>query len=235
MISVLKREVYMYFQSMTAYVFGAFLLLFTGIGALVYNIHSSIANFELVLNFISMIFIVIIPILTMRIISEEHRQKTDQLLYSLPISSVDVIVGKFLALMLVFLVPMLIISFCPLIFKQYGDVFLPTSYGSIFAFILLGMTLISIGMFVSSLTESQGMAAGICVAVMLLIYYSDTLADHLPWAKAGEVIHHISLFGRFQTFVYGVFDVTAIIYFFTVTVFFLYLTVQSFDSRRYNG
>ena len=288
MIAVFKREAYMYFQSMTAYVFGAFLLLFTGVGALVYNLHASIANFELVLNFIALILVVLIPLLTMRILSEERRQKTDQLLYSLPITSVDVIVGKFLALMLVFAIPMVIICAYPLIFKQYGDVYLPTSYGSIFAFLLLGMTLISIGIFISSLTESQGMAAGICVAVMIFIYYSDTLAENISSTTTGAVIslivlilavsllirymtrswlaaavsavllaaglavcykvigtsfegllpavmNQISLFSRFRTFVYGIFDVTAIIYDISITVFFLFLSVQSFEKRRYNG
>ena len=109
MIAVLRHELSLFYHSMTGYIFGAFLLLFTGIGALLYNINASVANFEYVLDFISIIFIVLVPILTMRIISEEKKQKTDQLLYSLPITSTDIIVGKFLSLFVVFTICLLIV------------------------------------------------------------------------------------------------------------------------------
>lgn len=236
MIAVFKHEVKLYSHNFATYVFGAFLLLFTGIGAMVYNLNSSIANFEYVLNFISLIYVVLIPILTMRIIAEERKQKTDQLLYALPISSADVVIGKFSALMCVFLAPMLIICSYPLLFSQFGEVYLPTAYGSILAFVMLGMTLISIGMYISSLTESQGIAAGICVAAMLFIYYIDTLAQTV--AKEGAIVNfvsNISLFSRFMTFVNGIFDVTALIYYISVSAFFLFLCVQSLEKRRYNG
>ena len=287
MIAVWRHELKMYFHSMTAYVFGAFLLLFTGIGALIYNINESVANFEYVLGFIDLVFIVIVPLLTMRIIAEEKRQKTDQLLYSLPISSAQVIIGKFLALLVVFAIPMVFICFYPLLFSKFGDVYLPTSYGSLVAFFFLGLALISIGMFISSLTESQGMAAGICVAVMLLLYFASKLADYVsasailtlvviivvlfllgmviraltrstlagfiptgllmvaafvvylksPSSLEGllpKVMDEISLFDRFDVFVNGVFDLTAIVYYISIIVFFLFLCVQSLEKRRYN-
>ena len=90
MIAVLKHELRSYFHSLTAYVFGAFLLLFIGLGSMLYNIQAAVSNFEFVLNFSSLIFVVIVPILTMRVIAEERKQKTDQLLYALPISTVQV-------------------------------------------------------------------------------------------------------------------------------------------------
>lgn len=188
MVAVLKHELSLYYHSLTGYVFGAFLLAFTGIGALIYNINASVANFEYVLSFIQIVFIIIVPILTMRIIADEKKQKTDQLLYSLPISTTEIVVGKFMALLVVFVVPMIFICAYPLIFSMYGEVYLPTSYGTIFAFIFLGLALISIGMFISSLTESQGMAAGICVVVMLFNYYCTTLADAVSSSAVGSVI-----------------------------------------------
>ena len=188
MVAVLKHELSLYYHSLTGYVFGTFLLAFTGIGALIYNINASVANFEYVLSFIQIVFIIIVPILTMRIIADEKKQRTDQLLYSLPISTGDIVIGKFLALLVVYIVPMIFICMYPLIFAMYGDVYLPTSYGSIVAFIFLGLALISIGMFISSLTESQGMAAGICVVVMLFNYYCTTLADAVSASAVGSVI-----------------------------------------------
>lgn len=287
MVAVLKHELSNYFHSLTAYVFGAFLLVFVGIGAMFYNIQQSVANFEYVLSFVSLVFVIIVPILTMRVIAEERKQKTDQLLYSLPITTTQVVMGKFLALLVVYLIPLCIIAVYPLIFAQFGEVYLPTSYGSLFAFFVMGAALISIGIFISSLTENQGFAAGIGVAVILLNYYSVTLAEYISSTALGSVIalwvifillgiliHHmtgnenlsygvslvlmagtcvvyfvdktklegllpdimtkLSLFERFNAFVNGVFDLSAIFYYLTVIVFFLFLTVQSLEKRRYN-
>lgn len=172
MIAVLKHELRLYFHSLTAYVFGAFLLAFVGIGAMLYNIQAAVSNFEFVLSFGSMVFVVIVPILTMRVIAEERKQKTDQLLYALPITTAQVILGKYLALLVVYLIPLALISLYPLVFSQFGEVYLPTSYGSIFAFFVLGAALIALGVFISSLTVNQGFAAGIGIATILLNYYS---------------------------------------------------------------
>jgi len=287
MRAILKHELKNYFHSLTAYFFGAFLLVFVGIGAMIYNIQASVANFEYVLSFVSLVFVVLVPVLTMRVIAEEKKQRTDQLLYSLPITTTQVIVGKFLALLVIFLLPLCVIAFYPLIFSRYGEVYLLTSYGSLFAFFMMGAALIAVGIFISSLTENQGFAAGIAIPVILLNYYSVTLSEHVSSTAMGSliaicvlvviaavVINHLtrnywlaygfgtvcvlvgviayridsakfenllpdimkklSLFERFNSFVNGVFDMTAIVYYVTVIAFFLFLSVQSLEKRRYN-
>lgn len=287
MIAILKHELRSYFHSLTAYVFGAFLLVFVGIGAMLYNLQAAVSNFEFVLSFSSLVFVVIVPILTMRVIAEERKQKTDQLLYSLPVSTTEVIMGKYLALLIVYLIPLCVIATYPVIFSQYGDVYLLTSYGSLIAFFIMGAALIALGVFVSSLTENQGFAAGIGIAVILLNYFSVSLAEYVSATAFGSavaififaalfgwIIHHLtkndtlaygvslvlmavtvvmffidetkfegllpdimkklSLFDRLDTFVNGVFDMTAVIYFLSVIVFFLFLSVQSLEKRRYN-
>ena len=123
MTAVLKHELRAYFHSLTAYVFGAFLLAFVGIGAMMYNLQAAVSNFEYVLSFGCLVFVVIVPILTMRVIAEERKQKTDQLLYSLPITTTQVVIGKYLALLTVYLIPLCIICIYPLIFSQFGDIF----------------------------------------------------------------------------------------------------------------
>jgi len=228
-----------------------------------------------------------VPILTMRVISEERKLKTDQLLYSLPITTTEVVLGKYLALLIVYLLPLCIISVYPLIFSRFGDVYLLTSYGSIIAFFLMGAALIALGVFISSLTESQGFAAGIGIAVILLNYYSVSLSEYVSSSAFGSlvalcililalgaVIHHLtknenfayglsiafivvvaaayladsarfegllpsimkklSLFERFNAFVNGVFDMTSVVFYLTAIIFFLFLTVQSLEKRRYN-
>ncbi len=179
MIAVCKHELSSHFHSLTAYIFSAFLLAFVGIGAMLYNIQSAVANFEYVLSFVCLGFVVIIPILTMKAVAEERRQKTDQLLYSLPITTSQIMIGKYVALLVVYLVPLVVISFYPLIFARFGEVYLLTSYGSMFAFFMMGAAFIAIGMFISSLTDNLGFAAGIAIPVILLNYYSVTLAEYV--------------------------------------------------------
>ena len=287
MTAVLKHELRNYFHTLTAYVFGAFLLAFIGLGATLYNLQAAVSNFEFVLSFGSLVFVVIVPILTMRVIAEEKKQRTDQLLYSLPITTTEVVLGKYLALLVVYLIPLAVVSVYPLIFARYGDVYLLTSYGSIFAFFVLGAALIALGVFISSLTDNQGFAAGIGIAVILLNYYSASLSEYVSSTPAGAlivafalvivlgvVIRHLtknehlaygfyflaggavlilyladpeafsgllpsvmktlSLFERFYVFVNGVFDLTAIVYFVPFAAFFLFLSVQSLEKRRYN-
>ena len=287
MSAIFNHELRSYFHSLTAYVFGAFLLAFMGLGAMLYNIQAAYSNFEFVLSFGSLVMVVIVPILTMRVLAEERRQRTDQLLYSLPITTVEVILGKYLALLVLFLIPMGIIALYPLIFSQFGDVYLPTSYGSILAFYIMGAALIALGMFISSLTDNQGLAAGIGIAIILFNYYSVSLSEQVSSTAIGAVIAalvlililgaiirfltkndslafwcsialmglvvvlfyvdssafegmlpalmaKLSLFDRFNTIVNGVFDMTVIVYYLSVIVFFLFLSVQSLEKRRYN-
>lgn len=287
MKAVFKHELSNYFHSLTAYIFGAFLLVFVGIGAMIYNIQQAVANFEYVLSFVSLVFVVLIPVLTMRVIAEERKQKTDQLLYSLPITTTQIVVGKYLAMLVVFLVPLCMIGIYPMVFARYGEVYFLTSYGSIAAFFIMGAALIAIGTFISSLTENQGFAAGIAIPVILLNYYSVSLAEYVSATAFGsaaalcvlccllgviirfmtknenlayavafvlilavgimylvdstmfegllaKIMTQMSLFERFYRFVNGVFDWTAIVYYLTVIVFFIFLSVQSLEKRRYN-
>ena len=287
MTAVLKHELKSYFRSMTAYVFGAGLLLAVGLGAMLYNIEAAVSNFEFALSYFSIIFAVIVPILTMRVIAEERKQKTDQLLYSLPITTTQVIVGKYLALLTVYMIPLCIVALYPLIFSQFGDVYLLTSYGSMLAFFIMGAALIALGVFISSLTDNQGFAAGIGIAVILLNYFSVSLSEYVSTTAFGSVaalcviilalgavIKHLtknenlaygvcfvliaaiaitsfvnggifegllpsvmtklSLFDRFTGFVNGVFDMTSVVYYASVIVFFLFLSIQSLEKRRYN-
>ena len=287
MTAVLKHELKNYFHSLTAYVFGAGLLLAVGLGALRYNLQAAVSNFEFALSYFSIVLAVIVPILTMRVIAEERKQRTDQLLYALPITTTQVIVGKYLALLTVYLIPLCVIAVYPLIFSRFGDVYLLTSYGSILAFFLMGAALIALGVFISSLTDNQGFAAGIGIAVILLNYYSVSLSEYVSSTVVGSiaalcvlvlalgavikyltknenlayavcfvliaaiaiiafmdntkfegllpaVMTRLSLFDRFTGFVNGVFDMTSVVYYASVAVFFLFLSVQSLEKRRYN-
>ena len=185
------------------------------------------------------------------------------------------------------MIPLCIVAVYPLIFSQFGDVYLPASYGSMLAFFLMGAALIALGVFISSLTDNQGFAAGIGIAVILLNYFSVSLSEYVSATAFGSVaalcvivlalgavVKHLtrnenlaygvcfvliaaiaavcfidsskfegllpgimtrlSLFERFTGFVNGVFDMTSIVYYASVIVFFLFLSIQSLEKRRYN-
>ena len=287
MIAVLKHELRTAFNSLTIYLFCAALLCFVGVGALIYNIQASVANFEYVLYFVRVGLVVIIPVLTMRSFAEERKQKTDQLLYSLPLRTWQIVLGKYLALVVMFLLPVIIICAYPYIFSKYGEVYLPGAYGAMFAFFALGAALIAVGMFISSLTDNQGFAAGISIVLFLFNFYSVTLAEQVSSTAVGsaaalcviacligiivraltknnaaalgvggglfvltlaayfivpdkfegllpDIMEKLSLFERFTTFVNGVFDLTGLVFYASVIVLGLFLTVQSLEKRRYN-
>lgn len=176
MNAVFRHEISSHFHSLSAYVFGAFLLLFGGVYTMVMNLNNLMTNFEFVMGNMAFIFLIIVPILTMRVLAEERRQKTDQLLYSLPISMTDVVLGKFGALLVMLLIPLAIIALYPVVLSAFGNIHFPTAYGAMLGFFLLGAALIAIGLFISSITESQAVAAGLCFVVMLLNYYISDLA-----------------------------------------------------------
>lgn len=179
MTAVFRHELSSYFKSVSGYVFGAFLLLFAGIYTTDINLNSGLTSFEYVLSYMCIIFLIIVPILTMQVVAEERRQRTDQILYSLPLTMTEVVLGKYGALLVVFLAPMAVIGVYPLILSAFGNVYLPAAYSAWLGFFLLGAALLAIGMFISSLTESQAVAAGLCFLVMLVNYFITSLADFI--------------------------------------------------------
>ncbi len=179
MTAVFRHQLSSYFKSVSGYVFGAFLLLFAGIYTTDINLNAGLTNFEYVLDYMCIIFLIIVPILTMRVVAEERRQRTDQLLYSLPLTMTEVVLGKYGALLVVFLAPMAVIGVYPLILSAFGNVYLPAAYSAWLGFFLLGAALLAIGMFISSLTESQAVAAGLCFVVMLVNYFITSLVGFI--------------------------------------------------------
>lgn len=287
MKAIFKHELSSYFTGVTGYVFGAFLLLFVGIFCMAYNLQYAYTNFEYAMAQVTFIFLIIVPVLTMRVLAEERRQKTDQLLYSLPLSMTEVVLGKYAAMLVIFAMPMAIVSIYPIVLTTWGNVYLPAAFSSIIAFFFLGAALLAIGMFVSSLTDNQAVAAGLCFVVMIVNYYISSLAGFLPvtagasflalgaviliicvifrlmtknslvtmvLALVGEggllaaylldsskfeglfatLISELSLFDRYYEFIDGVFNVTSIVYYITVIVVFLYVSVQSLEKRRWS-
>ena len=147
MIAVCRKELRSYRISMIGYVFVAFMLAVVSLYFAYQNLNLASPRFELVLQNVQFIFLVFVPILTMRVLAEEKKQKTDQLLLTLPMTVKDIVIGKYLAVVVLFTIPMLIICIYPLILTMFGSVNLPAAYFSILGFYLLGCANIAIGVF----------------------------------------------------------------------------------------
>lgn len=184
MLAVFLRELKSQYTTMTGWLFSAFVLVFAGIYTMLYNLNYGYSNFEYVLSGMTLVYLVAIPILTMRSFAEERHQKTDQLLYSLPLSSAKIMLGKYAALLVVLAAPLVVLCAYPLILSFYGNVYLPTAYASILAFFLMGAALTAIGMFASALCESQVTAAVAAFGIILLDYFLTTLASYIPSGSA---------------------------------------------------
>lgn len=285
--AIYRKELRGFFSNMTGYIFTAFILVIIGFFTTAANFKGGYPYFEYALSSVSFIFLLAIPILTMRVFAEEKHSRTDQLLYTLPMSTTHVVLGKFFAMLTVFLIPVGVMCFYPLILAFYGASNLVTAYSSLFGFLCLGASLISIGMFISSLTESQVISAVLSFGALLVTYLMSGLASLVPstastsyiafavcilaialiiymmtknyWAAfivaaVGEVVlavvyftnpnmfvgafasllNSLSLFDRLNNFIYGVFDLTSVIYYLSVIAIFTFFTVQSVEKRRWS-
>ena len=170
MTAIYKRELKSYLTSMGGYLFIFFVLVLTGIYFSAYQLSAAYPKFETTLSAVTFVFLIGVPILTMRVLAEERKQKTDQLLLTAPVSVGNIVTGKYLALVTVYAIPILVLCTYPLIMSKFGTVDFGTAYTAILGFFLLGCANIAIGVFMSALTESQVIAA-VLTFVLLFAFY----------------------------------------------------------------
>ena len=170
MTAIYKRELKSYLTSMVGYLFIFFVLVLTGIYFSAYQLSAAYPKFETTLSAVTFVFLIGVPILTMRVLAEERKQKTDQLLLTAPVSVGNIVTGKYLALVTVYAIPILVLCTYPLIMSKFGTVDFGTAYTAILGFFLLGCANIAIGLFMSALTESQVIAA-VLTFVLLFAFY----------------------------------------------------------------
>ena len=188
MFAIYKRELKSYYTGMIAPIFSAVLLVLVGVFTTVTNLMGGYPNFEYALSSTLIIYLIIMPILSMRSFSEDRHSRTDQLLFSLPMKLSSVVMAKYFAMVSVLGINCGILCLYPLILSLYGSVNFLVTYGAILAFFLLGCALIAIGMFLSSLTESQVIAAVLSLAVFILIYMMGSLITLIPATSAASLI-----------------------------------------------
>lgn len=180
MSAVYKKEVRNFLTSMIGYVFIAFLLVVCGIYMTAYHLQAAYPYFSYTLQAVTFVFLIAVPILTMRVLAEERRQKTDQLLLTAPVSVTEIILGKYLALATVFAIPTAVMGFYPLILSQFGQIAFPETYVALLGFFFMGCTFLSIGLYLSSVTESQVIAAVLTFLLLFACYVIEGIASFFP-------------------------------------------------------
>lgn len=286
MFAIYRKELRSYFTNITGYLLIGLYLLFSGIFITVYNLYNGSPSIEVSYADSILILLIIIPLLTMRSIAEERHQKTSLLLSSLPISTADYVIGKYLAMITLLSLPIIMVFCYSSVLSFYGSVRLVSALLSTIALLLLAAALTAIGLFLSSLTDSSLIAGGLTFGVLLLIYFLPTLILLLPATAMGsliiftviilllsfllykltnslnialitgliceivliavflidrtllegsapEFISYLSLTERFDLItLYGIFDLSAIVYYISAAILFLLFTILSMEKKR---
>ncbi|MFA5562185.1 MAG: ABC transporter [Eubacteriales bacterium] len=233
MSAIYRREMRAYFTSAIGYVFVAIFFAVSG-GVFVFTtLYAMSADVTQYFTYLLLLLAVLLPLLTMKLFSEERRQRTEQMLLTAPVSIFSMVSAKFLAAYTVFAGCMGLSSLSFLLLYPYGYVKTAMWLGNLLAMLLVGMAFIAIGLFVSALTENQLAAAVGSMGIILLFLLISLVNRIIPvyWLRA--VVSSFSIFSRFQNFTQGIFDVAALIYYLSVTAVFLFLTMRVYDKRRY--
>ncbi len=235
MLAIFKREMRSYFTGAIGYVF---LVIFLAVAGIIFSyttLFSMSSDLTPYYTFMLLFSAIILPILTMKSFSEEKKTKTEQLLLTSPVTIPAVVFGKFLACFTMFASAVIFTSLYTLLLLPFAVLKLATILGNIIALILVGTVFISIGLFVSSLTENQLAAAVGTIAIILAFLGIGILSSLFPskfWLRF--VFDALSVFGRFQNFSGGYFDIAGLVYYLSVSGVFLYFTIRIYDRRRYS-
>lgn len=236
MIAVLKRELKSYFQNVTGWLFIAAVLAVYGLYFFAYNLRSGYPYISYSLSAMAFIMLIAVPVLTMRSLAEERHSKTDQLFLTAPVSLGKIVMGKYLAMVSVFSIAMAVICVTPLFLSKYGTIPMGESYTAILGFWLYGCTCIAIGMLVSSVTESQVIAAVLSFAALFLGYMMTSITSLI--SSTGNLLTTIlnayDLYTPLGKFMSGTLDLTGVVYFLSVISLCLFLSCQSIQKRRWS-
>lgn len=236
MTAIYKREMRAYFTSPIGYIFIA--IFFIANGALFSYLTlqagstSDIGTYFLLLMFL---FIILIPLLTMKLFCEERKQKTEQLLLTAPISLFDMVSAKFCAAYTMFAGTFLAAAFFELIpyFAHCEEINLASILGNILGILLIGGAFVAIGMFISALTENQFVAAISTIAIIALLLFINFANSYIGSAPIRVVLSWISIFSRFYDFTYGILNIASLLYYASIMFVFIFLTVRVYENRRW--
>ncbi len=234
MFAIYKREMHSYFTTPIGYLFVAVYLAASGALFAATTLFSMSSDTTEYFSYMLFLFVVMLPLLTMKSFSEERKQKTEQLVLTAPVSLFGMVFAKYLAAISIFVGSQLVASTAFFILSGYAEMKVLTILGSLLALILVGSCFIAVGLFVSALTENQLAAAVGTVGILLVLLLISVGNSFIDVYAIRFVLSCLSVWSRFQNFTQGIFDVAALFYYLTVAAVFLFLTVGVYDKRRYH-
>lgn len=234
MKAIFKKEIQAYFKTPIGYVFIGIFLLYASLSFIGGTLLAGMPTVDSILYSLVFIITFIIPVLTMRLISEEKNKKTDQVLLTSPLSTVAIVMGKFLAACAVYFIALLLTLLYLVVIAFHGNVLVMQTLCSYIGFIFLGISLISIGIFISSLTENQIVSAIVSLIVFIVIInLIDPLNDMISNSVISTIFSALSIMTRFEEFNAGVLSLSGVVYFVSIIAVFLALTCHTLESRRF--
>lgn len=235
MFAIYKRELRAYFVSAVGYVFVASLLALSALLFGATTLLSYTNDVATYFTYMLLVLMVTLPVLTMKLFSEERKLKTEQLLLTAPISIGSMVAAKFFAAFTVFFGTNMLCSLAYITLFRYSDPQAGVIFGNILALTLVGAAFIAIGMFASALTENQLAAMLMTLGMLIFMFLLGILNTFIPWYPVRFVLSWFSVFTRYTNFTNGFFDIAATLYYISICFIFLFVTCRLYERRRYGA
>jgi len=232
MKAIIKKELCIYFNTPIAWVFLSVMMCVSGIFFTLFNLFEANSSVSVIFSLLPWVFVVMIPLLTMRLVAEERSLKTDQLLLTAPISVSSIVWGKLFAALLVFMLSTVLMLIFPVILEFYSDVEWGVVVTNYLGFFLLGAALMSVGLFISSLTENQFTAAIITIAVLIAMFLLSGLDQSSGVVIVDKLLSIIGILKRYDSFFIGIVNIPDALYYISITLVFALLTIYRIEKRR---
>lgn len=232
--AIYRREIGAFFTSSIAYVFLAVFYIVTGFFFTMNNLATGSVSLSGVFSVMFIACVFLVPILTMRLFSEEKKQKTEQGLLTAPVSLTGIVLGKYFAALTMLIIAVSIAFIYGVILSLYGTVAWMTLISNYLAILLVGGAFIAVGLFISSLTENQLAAAVGGMVCLLLFFLVDLAAASINVTWLQDLLYDLSFYTRYYEFTCGIFNLSSVLFFLSTAVLFNFFTVRVFEKRRWS-
>lgn len=235
MSAIYKRELRAYFTSPMGYIIVAAIMAILDVSYfLLLFYYGQAIELGFMLAYLNIPCFILIPLMTMRLLSEERNKKTDQLILTAPVSLPRIVLGKYFAACTVFLIAIVVSFVFPAFFFLFGEPSLSVIIGNYVGYMLLWFTMIAVGLFVSAVTENQMISAVTTCIILVVLYLLEMLSSSVTIPVLKQIVQALLLFSRFNDFAQGIFNVTTVVYYLSFIAVFLFATVRVLDKRRYS-
>lgn len=232
--AIYRREMSAFFTSGLAYVFLAVYFIFSGYFFYSGTLLAATTDTSSMFSALFLVVLFLIPILTMRLLSEEKKNKTDQGLLTAPVGLWSIVLGKYFAALTLFIIAESIVFVYALILSYYGTIVWATLLGNYFAMLLLGAAFIAVGVFISSLTENQMASAVASFLALMLLYMIDSIGNGISVAFISKLFVSLSFYSRYIEFTMGIFNLSSVVFYLSAAFLFNFFTVRVLEKRRWS-